>query len=407
MASLKRTVSTMGALFLGMALMFLGNGLLVSSASIQLKQLGFAELAIGIVNASYFFGAILSTIFAHRIVSKVGHIRSFGIFTILFGISAMYHSMTSSLVVWVGLRFVVGFCYYALTMIIESWLNERTPNSLRSRVLAVYEVVFYLSFGLGVLLMSVELEKMQVFIIAASFIMVSSIPLNLIRIHQPKIPQKEALSLPKVFGVVPLALACALVGGVVINGFFSMGGAFALSLGLSAKLAPVFMFVAMVGGFCGHFFIAPLSDKFGRKLAIITVCVVSLISASCFMVFDLGVAFAFVAGFFLGSGAFCLYALALARANDVLKDRSKSLEVGRALLFSYLAGSLASPVLLGTAMQIDGARGFMGVYVLLLGVLLVFALTQKSVPKSKRYPYQPHTIRTTAIDDLSSDGFKG
>lgn len=56
MASLGRTVRTMGALFFGMALMFLGNGLLVSSASIQLKQLGFAELAIGVVNASYFLG---------------------------------------------------------------------------------------------------------------------------------------------------------------------------------------------------------------------------------------------------------------------------------------------------------------------------------------------------------------
>lgn len=332
----------------------------------------------------------------------MGHIRSFGIFTILFGISAMYHSMTGSIFVWALLRFVVGFCYYALTMIIESWLNERTPNYLRSRVLAVYEVVFYLSFGFGVLLMSAQLENMQIFIIAASFIMVSSIPLNLIRIRQPKIPQRQALSLPKVFSVVPLALACACVGGVVINGFFSMGGAFALSLGLSLKLAPVFMFVAMVGGFCGHFFIAPLSDKFGRRLAIITVCVVSLIASACFMIFSLDMVAIFVAGFFLGSGAFCLYALALARANDVLNDRSKSLEVGRALLFSYLAGSLASPVLLGTAMQLDGARGFMGIYVLLLALLLLFALTQKSVPQEKRQPWQPHTIRTTAIDELSS-----
>jgi len=77
----------MFALFVGIAFLFVGNGLIISSAGGELKKMGADELQTGLVIATYFIGAMAGTIFSHRIVSRVGYIRSFGIFASLFGIA--------------------------------------------------------------------------------------------------------------------------------------------------------------------------------------------------------------------------------------------------------------------------------------------------------------------------------
>jgi len=102
----------------------------------------------------------------------------------------------------------------------------------------------------------------------------------------------------------------------------------------------------------------------------------------------------YVLSFFLGSGAFCLYALSLARANDVLKHKNQGIEVGRAVLFSYSFGSLLSSVIMGASMQILGFDGFMWVYVALLAFLIAFCLTQKTVPLESRsdFEHSPGTM---------------
>ena len=197
----------MGPLFLGMSLLFIGNGLVIASCSALLKQNGVGELAIGLINTGFFIGALISTITAHRIISTTGHIRAFAIFSAIFAVSAMLHAISENLIFWAILRASLGYCYYALLMVIESWLNAKIPNKIRSRVIAFYECVFYTSFGLGILILALDLSAFEIFIISAAFIMLSSIPLNLIRINQPQIPQRQPINIPKIFGIVPLALA--------------------------------------------------------------------------------------------------------------------------------------------------------------------------------------------------------
>ena len=93
MISSSRTIKTMFPLFFGISLLFIGNGLVVSSAGVELKKMGASELETGLVISVFFIGAMLGTIISHKIVSKVGHIRSFGIFASIFGICAMFHGL--------------------------------------------------------------------------------------------------------------------------------------------------------------------------------------------------------------------------------------------------------------------------------------------------------------------------
>ena len=375
MISSKRTIKSLTALFVAMAFMFVGNALVVSSVGVILKQRGASEVMIGVVNAFFFLGAALSTISAHKIISHVGHIRAFGIFVAIFSICIILHSMSENLALWAILRLCLGFAYYGLLMIIESWLNEKARNAVRSRVISFYEVVFYLSFGLGILLMGFDFAPHTLFMCAACLIMFSSLPLNLLRINEPPLPQKVPISLPKVFNIAPLALVGSFVGGMLINGFFSMSSVFAILRGFSVSEVSHFMFSAMFGGFIGQSLIGVISDRFGRKIAIMLVAFVALVGSVGFLA-NPSVFVSYIFAMVLGAGLFCIYALSMARANDMLKDKSKSVEISRAMLFTYSIGSLIAPLLLGILMQRFGVGGFMWFYIANLAFLIIFAINK-------------------------------
>ena len=375
MISSKRTIKSLTALFVAMAFMFAGNALVVSSVGVILKQREISEIAIGVISAFFFLGAAFSTISAHRIIAQIGHIRAFGICSAVFSICIILHSLSANLVLWAILRFLLGYAYYGLLMIIESWLNEKAKNAVRSRVLSFYEVVFYLSFGSGILLMGLDFATHTLFMIAACLIMFSSLPLNLLRINEPPLPQKMPISIPKVFNIAPLALVGSFVGGMLMNGFFAMASVFALLKGFSVSEVSFFMFSAMFGGFIGQTMIGAVSDRFGRKIAIMIVAFIALVGSVGFLA-NLGVwqscAFAVV----LGAGIFCIYALSLARANDMLKDKSKSVEISRTVLFCYSIGSLIAPLALGILMRCFGVGGFVWFYIANLAFLIIFAINK-------------------------------
>ena len=175
-----------------------------------------------------------------------------------------------------------------------------------------------------------------------------------------------------------------------------MASVYILLQGYGAREVSFFMTVAMAGGFIAHSLIGGFSDKFGRRPAIMCCAGVSLFAAICFLALKPSIYAQYVLSFFLGSGAFCLYALSLARANDVLnlKQKNQGIEVGRAVLFSYSFGSLLSSVIMGASMQILGFDGFMWVYVALLAFLIAFCFTQKTVPLESRsdFEHSPGTM---------------
>ena len=115
----------------------------------------------------------------------------------------------------------------------------------------------------------------------------------------------------------------------------------------------------------------------------------------------------FISGlsFFFGGGIFCTYGLSLARANDEITDKTKSVQVARALLFSYSFASLFSPLLMSYAMKIFGAFGFIYVYLVLYVGLILFALTQKTIPQHMRKEYNDRLVaRTAGIATIQQNG---
>lgn len=385
----RQFLSLYGSIFF----LFSGYGLFLNSAGVKLTQMGVNNITIGILNAAFFIGGTVSAIVSHRIISRVGHIRSFSVFGSLFAMAALAHLMVEQLWMWGILRAVLGFCHYSLLMVVESWFTARSVPQTRAKILAIYEVIYYASSATSVLLLSLNMSSNNIFTLAAILVITATLPVGLTKMQQPDIPSRERISLPHVLSILPLAWMSCFMAGIFINGFFTMGSVFMLRLGYSLPKVSLFLGSAMIGGFTIQLFIAWLSNTFGRARTIFGCATVAAIAAVTGMILLIALPDNIwaqcVIALAIGCSGFPLYALGLARANDVLPTNMNTVEVNRCLLFVYGLGSLVAPLIMGLLMQLFNHYGFYSVYAIIATILAVYAFMQPSVPITERSIYVP------------------
>lgn len=366
-------------LFLGVFFLFGGNGLFISSAGIELSKTNTSEILIGLINTSFFLGASFGCVFANGFLSKIGHIRTFAFFGALIVFASLAHTFLG-VWFWVFLRFFMGFAYYSMLTVIESWLNEQSASSQRAQTLSIYMLVFYSAYLLGVFLLRLELSSTHIFTLGAMFIVLSMMPILFTKIQAPQIIEQKTARFPKVFKVVPLALFGSFVSGIFTGGFLSMASVFVLSLGFSADFVSSFMLVSIFGGLVAQVPMGKFSDKVGRKIAIIISSSLSLV-ASLGLVFITQKELLLLTGFMLGLGIFTLYSLSLARANDVINEQLNTTEVARSLLLVNGVGAFLSPLVIGILILFFGAIGFSLLFAVFSFLVLIVAISQDRVKK--------------------------
>ena len=134
-------VAASWALFLGIGMMMLGNGLQASLLGIRATGEGFPTAVTGLVMSCYFFGFLAGSVLTPRVISTVGHIRVFSALASLASAAAVVHAVFVDPVTWGAMRFVTGFAYAGLFVVAESWPNDRATNQTRGQLLSFYMLV--------------------------------------------------------------------------------------------------------------------------------------------------------------------------------------------------------------------------------------------------------------------------
>ena len=225
------------------------------------------------------------------------------------------------------------------------------------------------------------------YVLCAILAAASIIPIMLTRIEQPQLPQKMGISFPKLWEVVPLALLGSVTAGFLVGGFITMAPVYVALRGLDNQVASHFILAAMCAGLVIQIPMGKFSYAFGRRSGIILACSFALTAAILMWLLGQYAWVLVASAFIMGCGVFTMYSLSSARANDSIPPHSNVVEIGRSMLFSYCIGSFLSPLILGFLMKYMGAHGFTLQYVVLAGMLLLFALTQAVIPRTKRGPY--------------------
>lgn len=377
----KFSLGPISSLFFAIGFLAIGYGMILTFVGVYLKELGLNDVVIGLINASFFLGAIGSSIFSQKIISSVGHIRSFATFASLMVISFLIQALFFNEYLWAFLRFISGFAFYALLIILESWLNEKSSQAHRGKILAIYTIIFYLATALGQVFLNIKGESSHIiFIIGSALILFSVLFISLTKIKEPILKPFENYSFPKLFTVLPLALTTSFIGGFFVGGFFTMIPIYLMQKYSSVETVSIFMACSIIGGLLTQWPIGMISDKYGRRKVIsingfyiFAVCIIFILAVT-FSSADL----IYIIGVFLGFSIFSIYPLALARANDVVCENKDIVEISRSLLFTYGLGSFVSPIVLGIGLYFY--EEFIFLIFALMGIFLGFySLSKKRV----------------------------
>ncbi|MCT7447327.1 MFS transporter [Aliarcobacter skirrowii] len=380
MKNLKTYILPISSLFLSITFLAIGYGIMITYIGVYLKQAGVSSFSIGLINSAFFLGAIASSIFSQKIISTIGHIRSFASFAALMVIAFLLHSVYLNEFFWGFLRLISGFSFYALLIIVESWLNEKSSNSQRGQILAIYTIIFYLSTALGQLFLTIPKDsEFFVFTVGSVLVLFSLITIAMTKIKEPILKPFEQYSFPKLYSIVPLALTGSFIGGFFVGSFFTMLPLTILHKFDSTTVLSIFMSLTLIGGLVSQWPIGKLSDKYGRR-KLIAFCgfFTAFVSLLFIIVPELN-SYYYILALLLGVTIFAIYPLSLARANDVLDENKDMVEISRALLFAYGAGSFISPIILGIIFTFLNYEAIFFIYLTIGFFLGLYSLSRKRV----------------------------
>ncbi|MBW2470215.1 MAG: MFS transporter [Deltaproteobacteria bacterium] len=347
------TLISFGALFASALFFLMGGGVLFTQLSLRMTQEGFSTLTIGMTLACYFVGLMCGYFLCHRLIERVGHIRSFAVFAATTTIIIILHGLFISAIFWAILRFFNGITVFGLFMVVESWLNECSHSQTRGRVFSIYMTLTYMGIGIGQQLLNLgDNGGQQLFWIAALLFSLSLIPVSITQSIHPELPHPTRYTFKALFQKVPLGMLGCFASGLVNSAFFSMAPVFGTNIGLSVFKLSWFMSTTVIGGFAVQWLIGIISDRFDRTLVLGTIaCFIALLSLS--MVVNTGISYAwllFEMAIF-GGLIFAVYPLAVARANDVFAGK-EAVAVSSALLLCYSIGAIFGPVLASVSMTL-------------------------------------------------------
>jgi MFS family permease len=264
-------------------------------------------------------------------------------------------------------------------MVVESWLNEQTPNDLRGRIFSIYMITTLAALAAGqYLLLAYDPAQLASFVLAAILIILGLVPIAVLRVTEPRIEAVEYMALGRLFELSPLSAVGAFAAGLVNGIFWGMTAVFAARLQLDDTAIALLMSMTILGGVVLQFPIGHLSDRHDRRNVLILVSLAAAAAAA-------GVAWlvhAKLAGlsllaFLYGGLMFPIYAICVAHANDHVQA-GQVLGTTRGLLLLYGIGAFLGPLGGGLVMAWLGPLGLPVLSAVILASMGLYGLYRKA-----------------------------
>lgn len=354
---LGRAIRDSWPLFVGMLLLMLSNGLLVTLLTVRGSALGFSNLEIGIMQAGYPVGALLGCLVAPRIVASVGHARAFGALASLCSIAALVHLVTDDTISWTAMRVLAGFCFPGLYVVAESWLNARASNDTRATLLGLYFVVQVGGAALGQMLLSLPDDSgSMLFVLSSILVSLALVPMLLSPTQAGDFVAPERISIGRLFRLSPFGFIGCFLNGIA-QGLVYVGlGLYGAAIGLADGTVGLLVATVAVGAAVSQFPVGALSDRMDRRLVILGLAVLALVPCAYLSTLsdaaDLTpVTFVVIAA--MGALVVPIYGLCVAHTNDRLTPQQIVPAAG-ALVLVLNAGVIFGPMAASAAITLGG-----------------------------------------------------
>lgn len=394
--NVRQILGSVKSLLGGTAAFMVGNSLLGVVLPLRMEAAGYPVALTGAIMAAYYLGLALGGLRSKRVIIRIGHIRAFAVFAALTAATTLAYVAFHHPAAWLVLRIVNGFCIAGLTSAIESWLNTRSSNETRGRVLSFYMLTFFLATASGQILVNLaDVGAPDLFMLAAALIGLSLIPIAMTSLGEPNLSDSRVLNVRDLYSASPVGLVGAGVAGLMVGSFYALGVVFAIKIGLNVSEAALFMSVVVLGGLIFQVPIGVLADRYDRRFVMSSALMAVGIAwgtLAAFIASGLPFVALLIMGMAFGGAMSSVYPLCVAQTFDRLERRYYVAASGR-LLMVYSIGATVGPVLASALMAIYGPSSFFlfeaTVAVLYAVFVFVYASRRPSVPVGQREKYVP------------------
>ena len=366
------------ALFFGVAMIMLANGLQGSLIGVRASIEGYSAASAGIILTGYYAGFLSGALLIPRRIKNVGHVRMFAALASIASISILLHSIHVSFFGWFLMRFISGMCFVGMYTVAESWINDLSENNNRGKALSIYMMVSMAGSAVGQLFLNIaNPETASLFMLVSILISISLVPILIVVSKQPDFSVTEFLNIKQLYEASPLGVIAAMMTGLAHGTLWGIGTIYGLKSGLSIEQVSIFMFTFIIGGALNQYLIGYLSDTYDRRTIIVIVAFLAGIFSILALIFGNTFSVLVAITFIFGGLTVPLYALSIAHTNDFLSKR----EMVAASSGLQLAGGIGltlGPVIGGIAIDVIGASGFW-IYLFLihtsLGLFGIYRMT--------------------------------
>ena len=369
------------ALFLGMFMLMVGNGLQGTLLGLRGDQEGFSTFALSIVMSGYFVGFLFSSKVTPELIRRVGHVRVFAALgSTISAVLIMYPILVEPWAWTVG-RIIIGFCFCGVYITAESWLNDASSNETRGKALSIYMMVQMVGIVFAQYIVSQgDVGGFTLFIIPSILVSMAFAPILLSIRPTPQYAQTKPLSIKRLIKASPLGcMGMFLLGGVFASQF-GMSAVYGSQVGLTVGQISLFVSAIYIAALVAQYPIGWASDKIDRRILILWISMIG--GAGSLIAFFIPGNFTIIliSAAILGGTSNPLYALLIAYTNDYLEREDMAAASG-GLLFINGLGAIAGPLIVGTMMEKLGANAFWlftGVLMFLVGFYAMYRMTRRS-----------------------------
>jgi MFS family permease len=365
MANLVASIATIASCDMAM-------GFTLQLLPLLMERNGVNATIIGLNTAMAPLGILLAGPFLPRIIRKLGT-RTVIYAAILFAILSLFiFRLFPTLWVWFPLRFMFGIAIGALFTVSEAWVMSFAGEGSRGRIMGIYTSVMAASFALGPLILPLTgTDGWLPWIIAASCLFVSMIPLSFVEIDDSAFQDEDKGHFWPVVRSVPLllfAVGCATLFDGVFISFFSI---FGLRSGLSVETASLALGIGIFGNMLFQFIIGLLADKWSKR-GVVLLSAALTVAMSVALIWAVRSWLLWPVIIILATSAFAVYVVALATVSEKFKG-ADIVACSAAFSVMWGVGGLVGPPLAGSAIDAFGINAMpvtlAAFYLFLLGGL--------------------------------------
>ncbi len=367
-------LKTSWALFLGMLLLMMGNGLQGTLLGVRGDIEGFTTFDLSLITSGYFLGFLGGTMMAPGFIRRVGHVRVFAALGSFISAALILYPALTDPWAWIVLRVIIGFCFSGVYVTAESWLNNASSNDNRGKSLSLYMIVQMAGIVTGQGLMNVaDPGGFILFIIPSVLVSISFAPILLSVSPTPSFETNRNMSLADLYKVSPLGFIGMFLLGGIFSAQFGMSAVYGTLAGLSVAQISVFVSAIFVGALFMQYPIGWISDRMDRRVLIMWTSALGAMAAAAAMMAGNNFTVLLVAAFLVGGTSNPLYSLLLAYTNDYLESEDMA-AASAGLLFVNGLGAITGPLIIGWVMTRFGPSGFWSVIMMLLAAVVVYGV---------------------------------